>query len=263
MKRGIFLILAHRGASGYAPENTFAAFDKAVELGADMIETDVRQSKDGHLVLFHDPSVERTTDGHGLIADLALAKLKALDAGSWFAPEFAGQRIPTAEEFLANYSGCISLCFDIKSQGVEEKLLELVRRYGALADSCFTSFHRESIQRVKRLAPKAKIGLLAGDFSEELTNEVVALRAEQICPPAAKLSPELVTSAHEQGLEVRVWGVDTDELAERAILAGADGMTTEWPDKVRQRLLWISKDTTRRSKESGRPSRPGIPSGCR
>lgn len=95
MKRGHFLTLAHRGASGYAPENTLAAFDKAIELGADMIETDVRQTKDGHLVLFHDPSVKRTTNGQGLVSELTLAELKALDAGSWFGREFAGQRIPT------------------------------------------------------------------------------------------------------------------------------------------------------------------------
>jgi len=236
MKREHFLILAHRGASGYAPENTLAAFDKAIELGADMVETDVRQTRDGHLVLFHDPSVERTTDGCGLVADLTLTELKALDAGRWFGEEFAGQKVPTVEEALAACGRRIPICFEIKSPGVEEELLDLVRRYNLLESTCFTSFHPESIRQVKGLVPRAKVGLLTDDFNEELIEKAVALRAEQICPPAAKLSPQLVALAHERGLEVRVWGAESDELVERAIVMGADGMTTDWPDKVRDRL---------------------------
>ncbi|MFH1928117.1 MAG: glycerophosphodiester phosphodiesterase family protein [Chloroflexota bacterium] len=245
MKRE-FSILAHRGASGYAPENTFAAFDKALELGADMIETDVRQTRDGHLVLFHDSSMERTTNGQGLVADLTLAELKGLDAGSWFRAEFAGQRIPTVEEFLAVYGKRILVCFEIKSPGVEERLLDLVKRYGVLDGLCFTSFHPESLGRIKELAPEARIGLLTTDFNEELIDEVVTLGAVQICPPAAKLSRQLVALAHERRLEVRVWGAESDDLVERAIVMGADGVTTNWPDKIAEKLRWISKGTTKK-----------------
>src|SRR5512143_199880 len=94
------LILAHRGASRRAPENTMAAFRLAAELGADGVELDVQLSKDGEVVVMHDSRVDRTTDGHGRIRDLPLAELRALDAGGWYAPEFAGERIPTLAEVL-------------------------------------------------------------------------------------------------------------------------------------------------------------------
>ena len=100
-------VLAHRGASGYAPENTFAAFDRAIEMGAPGAETDVRATADGVLVLLHDRTLDRTTDGHGPVAELELAGVQALDAGSWLDPRFAGERIPTADAFLARYGGCL------------------------------------------------------------------------------------------------------------------------------------------------------------
>src|SRR5438105_2386269 len=97
------LILAHRGASGYAPENTYAAFDLAVAQGAAGIETDVQIARDGVLMLFHDERVDRTTDGSGALAELAHEQLAALDAGCWFGAQFAGERIPVLEEFLDHY----------------------------------------------------------------------------------------------------------------------------------------------------------------
>ncbi|MEA2641502.1 MAG: glycerophosphoryl diester phosphodiesterase, partial [Chloroflexota bacterium] len=108
------LILAHRGASGYAPENTFAAFDVAVSMGADGVETDVQLTGDGALVLLHDDTVDRTTDGHGLLVELTLEQVSRLDAGHWYGELFGGERIPTLEAFLERYVGVLRLDLEIK-----------------------------------------------------------------------------------------------------------------------------------------------------
>jgi glycerophosphoryl diester phosphodiesterase len=105
--------IAHRGASGYAPENTRAAFDRALALGSDAVETDVQLTADGELVIFHDGTVERTSDGRGPLADYTLAELRRLDLGGWFAPEFAGQRVLTVAEMLDEYLPRVPIVFEI------------------------------------------------------------------------------------------------------------------------------------------------------
>src|SRR5438045_7294678 len=106
-------VLAHRGASGYAPENTFAAFDRAIEMGAPGAETDVRATADGVLVLLHDRMLDRTTNGRGPVTEMAFAELQRLDAGSWMDPRFAGERVPTAEAFLRRYGGRLALTVEV------------------------------------------------------------------------------------------------------------------------------------------------------
>mgnify|MGYP001137683610 CR=1 FL=1 len=108
------LAIAHRGASGYAPENTRAAFDNALAMGADAIETDVQLSADGELIIFHDTTIERTSNGRGPLGDHSLPELQALDLGGWYAPEYAGQRILTVAELLDEYAGRISFALEIK-----------------------------------------------------------------------------------------------------------------------------------------------------
>ena len=118
--------IAHRGASGYAPENTMAAFEKAVDMKADYFELDVQMTKDGKLVVIHDTSVDRTTDGSGMVKDLTLEEIHNLDAGSWFGEEFANERIPTLGEVLDEFRGKSGILIEIKSPslypGIEEKI---------------------------------------------------------------------------------------------------------------------------------------------
>lgn len=106
--------IAHRGASGYAPENTFAAFDIAAEMNADFIELDVQLTKDGQIVVIHDDKVDRTTDGSGFVKDFTLKKLQSLDAGSWYGAEFKGERIPLLEEVLKRYHSEIGFLIELK-----------------------------------------------------------------------------------------------------------------------------------------------------
>src|SRR5262245_17599925 len=114
MIRERFMVIAHRGASSYAPENTFAAFDLALQMGAHQIEIDVECTSDDYIVVIHDDTVDRTTDGAGLVTDQTLAALRELDAGAWFGAMFAGERIPLFEEVLARYKGRAHLHTEIK-----------------------------------------------------------------------------------------------------------------------------------------------------
>lgn len=159
-------ILAHRGFSTKAPENTFAAFKKALDLGVGGIELDIQMSKDGHLIVIHDEKVDRTTDGKGFIKDLILENIKNLDAGSWFGEEFAGERVPVLEEvleligdrdFLVNIelkSGIIQYV------GLEYRVLDTVKQYNFLDRTIFSSFNHYSLVNIKKKCSNAKIGLL-------------------------------------------------------------------------------------------------------
>ncbi len=239
-------MLAHRGASAYAPENTFAAFDRAIALKADGIETDVRASKDGELVLVHDARVDRTTDGEGAVADLTLAELQALDAGAWFNPRYAGERIVTAEAFLERYGGRLPLCIEVKQPGVEAQLVELVRKrsllFGkptadvgsreqlALPPVGFTSFSFDACLAVKKASDDAYVGFLTRELTEDSIKRVAETGLEQICPPAETCTSDLVLAARDRGLSVRAWGVGDHEVLRQAVKAGVDGLTCNWPD---------------------------------
>ncbi|MBE9472348.1 MAG: glycerophosphodiester phosphodiesterase, partial [Chloroflexi bacterium] len=157
--------IAHRGASAVAPPNTLAAFEKAVELGADGIEFDVHLSADGVLVVIHDFNVDDTTDGSGRVAEMTLAQLKQLDAGSRFDPAFAGERIPTLEEVLETVGSRLLLnielkCFSLRDNGLERAVIAQVKRHGPAARVLLSSFNPFSLRRAKKIAPHIPVGLL-------------------------------------------------------------------------------------------------------
>lgn len=238
-------VIAHRGASAYAPENTQAAFDLALDMGADALETDVRLTRDGVLVLCHDSSVDRISNGHGQVAAFTLDELRRLDFGAWFAECFAGERVLTLEEFLALYAHRCHLVIEIKEPGLEEKLLSLVTREGLLRGVVFTSFLLECLDNVRRLEPQASLGYLTHCFDEP-TIELARLKNfAQICPRGAHVSPELVRQAHLAGLVVRAWGISSDEIQEHALQAGVDGMTVNWPDRLIRRLHTLGRRRTK------------------
>jgi glycerophosphoryl diester phosphodiesterase len=239
-------MLAHRGASAYAPENTMAAFERAIALRTDGIETDVRASKDGRLVLVHDERVDRTTDGEGRVQDLTFDELQKLDAGGPFNPRFAGERIVTVEAFLDRFGGKLPLCLEVKQVGVEAELVKMVRdrgllhptppddassrEQGALPPVVFTSFKMEACEAVKKAAPEAYVGFLTPDFDDLTLKRVKGARLEQICPRADVVTGDRVLAARDRGLSVRAWSVSDREVLRTAIKAGIDGVTCNWPD---------------------------------
>jgi glycerophosphoryl diester phosphodiesterase len=239
-------MLAHRGASAYAPENTFAAFDRAIALKTDGIETDVRATKDGVLVLVHDANLDRSTDGEGPVSDLTHAQLQKIDAGAPYNPRFAGERVPTLEAFLDRYGRRLPLCLEVKQTGVEATLVELVRArdllHGrppedvgsreqlALPPVTFTSFDFDACLAVRKAAPEAVVGFLTRDFSDGSIKRVAEAGLGQICPLAEACTPDGLLAARDRGLSVRAWGVSDREVLRAAVKAGVDGVTCNWPD---------------------------------
>jgi len=228
------MAIAHRGASSYAPENTFAAFDLAIAMGARHIELDVHFSSDGHLVVIHDDAINRTTDGAGPVTGHSLAALTALDAGSWFDPRFKGERVPTLGAVLERYKGRAHVHVEIKghSAGLAQKTVDLVRARGMAGQVTITSFQIAKLEETRAYAPELPTGWLVGQVSDASIAQARAMGLTQLCPRADTVTPELVSRLRAERFVVRAWGVATEDLMRQVVTAGADGMTVNFPDKL-------------------------------
>ncbi|HEY8598991.1 MAG TPA: glycerophosphodiester phosphodiesterase family protein [Thermomicrobiales bacterium] len=226
------LAIAHRGASGYAPENTRAAFDRALAMGAGAIETDVQLSADGELIIFHDNTVDRTSDGRGPLGDYTLAELQALDLGGWYAPEFAGQRILTVIELLDEYAEKIPLALEIKDPRAARPLIAVLNARGIADKVQITSFYWTALLDARSANPDLYLGFLSPTFDDDLITRSVRRGFKQICPHVDRLTAPRVALAHGHGLNVRAWGVSRRDQVERLFDTGADGATCNWPDWI-------------------------------
>lgn len=229
-----FMVIAHRGASSYAPENTLGAFDLAIQMGATHIELDVHATRDGHIVVIHDDTVDRTTSGSGPVTSHTLAALKALDAGSWFERNFAGERVPTFDEVLERYRGRAHIHTEIKghSAHLSQRTVDLVRRHGMVEHITITSFQKTRLEETRAYAPELPTGWLVAEASDLVIAQARGMGLTQLCPRAHAVTPELVYRLHAAGLVVRAWGVATEDLMRQVVKAGADGMTVNFPDKL-------------------------------
>jgi glycerophosphoryl diester phosphodiesterase len=225
-------VIGNRGAAALAPENTWEGFDLALSLGVDAIETDIRATADGELVLLHDRRLERTTNGQGAVDQTAWSVVQTLDAGSWFAPQYSQARVPRLLDSLQRYGKQTHLVLEIKQEGIAALVLEQVNALNLLADVTFTAFEFEIAQTVKTLAPTARVGWLTADLSAAAITQVVIAGFEQICLPAAQLSQPQVAELHRIGLEVRAWKVTDEALMQSAIQAQVDGMTIDFPHRL-------------------------------
>jgi glycerophosphoryl diester phosphodiesterase len=199
-------------------------------MDADGIETDLRLTRDGVVVLLHDPTVDRSTDGHGEVASLSFRDLQALDAGRWFHPRFGGLRVPDFRSFLRRYMGRTPLELDLKVAEAVEPALDEVRRAGLWAGVVFTTSQYPVLEALRRRAAWAAAGWLVDRITPEGVSAVRAVGGVQICPRAAWLTAEDVGLAHRHGLRVRAWGVSDARVARRVIASGADGATVDRPD---------------------------------
>lgn len=225
-------VIAHRGASGYAPENTRAAFERAIAMGADAIETDVRLTADGQLVLVHDATVTRTTDGRGPVADHTLAELRALDAGSWFSEAFAGERVPTLADLIAEVAPRIPVVLEIKDQAATTLTIEAIRAARIETRVEVTSFLWPAVVEAKRLVPELTIGFLTPEFDEDIIRRCARRGFAQVCPHVDTLTKALVAHAHDAGLTVRAYGISRREQVDHLVATGVDGATVNWPDWI-------------------------------
>ena len=240
------MVIAHRGASSSAPENTLAAFDLALEMGARHLELDVELTRDGHVVVIHDDTVDRTTDGSGPVTAHTLDELRRLDAGRWFGPAFAGERIPTYEDVLVRYRGRAHLHTEVKGRSPElsRQTVDLIRRHGMGQEITITSFQRVRLEEVRAYAPELPTGWLVTDVSETTLAEARRLGLVQLCPRAPLVTRELVQRLHAMGFVVRAWGVGTEDLMRQVVEVGADGMTVNFPERL---IAWLARRSPERA----------------
>jgi glycerophosphoryl diester phosphodiesterase len=229
-----FLVIAHRGASSYAPENTVAAYDLALEMEVRHIELDVELTSDNQVVVIHDDTVDRTTDGTGPVTSYSLEALKSLDAGAWFDPQFSGQRIPTFEEVLGLYKGRLHFHTEIKGRSptLARHTADVIRKQGVEEQVTITSFQYERLREMRTYAPELPAGWLVREVNDTIIAQAHEIGLSQLCPQANTVTPELVYRLHAEGLFPRAWGVTNKELMAQVVHAGADGMTVNFPDKL-------------------------------
>jgi len=230
------LAIAHRGASGHAPENTLAAFRKAVAMGAAFIETDLQLSRDARLVAIHDDTVNRTTNGQGGVHDLTLAELRRLDAGSWFGSEFAGERIPTVEEIL-EFARKHDVVFYLElkpagSWGGEHALVSALRESKEIARSAVISFDPAIILNIRNLEPTLMTGLLYEGQLPDPIAKAVEIGARQLAVRGDLVTPRLLKEAREKDLQVICWTVNHPAHMRLLAEAGVNGIMSDYPDRL-------------------------------
>ena len=245
------LTIAHRGASGYAPENTLAAFRRAVALGATFIETDLHLSRDAHFVAIHDETLERTTNGRGAVHNHTLADLRRLDAGSWFGSDFAGERIPTLEEIL-DFSRRQDIVFYLElkqadSWGTEHALVHALRQSGEIPRAVVMSFDPRVLESLRRSEPTLMTALLYDGSLENLFERAIGAGVRQLAVRDDLVTPALLEEARRKDLQVVCWTVNHPAHMRSLIAAGVDGIITDYPD----RLVAATKEKRWKQGDSG------------
>jgi glycerophosphoryl diester phosphodiesterase len=247
-------VIAHRGASGFAPENTLSAFRRAVELGAGFIETDLQLTRGARLVALHDDTLDRTTNGRGPVSSQTLDALRQLDAGAWFprngaAPAgsvpaivdakdgtFAGERIPTVEEVLSfGREKDIGLYLELKPvgpSGAEHALVGALHAAGEICRSVVICFSLSSLLQVRRLEPMLVTGYLCEEDLTDAPARAVNAGVRQLLPRADLVTAELVAEAHRQDLKLVAWTVNDVARMKELIALGVDGIITDYPDRL-------------------------------
>ncbi|HHL52343.1 MAG TPA: glycerophosphodiester phosphodiesterase [Flammeovirgaceae bacterium] len=242
------LMIAHRGASGVAPENTLASFAKALDQGADMLELDIHLSRDGIPVVIHDATLERTTNGHGRVVEYDLAALKQLDAGSWFASEYAGEHIPTLDEVLTLVNGRAPVIIEFKWDKEEgyypqmaAKVAAIIRAHQASGWCWVQSYEQRYLDEMYRLLPevplvKCFIGVWSGplgfyyDTGFHWGNYRPANYLKGLNLYYRTLTRSQVARLHQAGLQVWSYTVNDPKNMNRQVNLGVDGIITNYPE---------------------------------
>lgn len=233
------VIIAHRGNSAHAPENTLASFESAVQAGADWVELDVHLTADGEAIVIHDETVDRTTSGKGAVRDRTTAQLQALDAGSWFDPKFAGERLPTLDQVLARMKGRAPVLIELKHVQDAERLLrrclELVREHGMGKRVRFHTFYPANLAALKKLAGSIPYDFLYNDAKKRHLAVLYAKahRAAGYNPSLVNTSRQVVGFARRLGLSVWSYTADTEDEFRKALALGVDGIITDRPAELR------------------------------
>lgn len=235
------IVVAHRGYSSKTPENTMAAFELALEVGSGGLELDVHLSKDGEIVVIHDATLDRTTNGTGGVGAHTMAELKELDAGSWFAPEFKGEKLPTLRQVCELIKGR-DLLFNVETkmalgfEQLNEKLALLLDEYDLWEKTVISSFNHYALAHFKAIKPQVKTGILYHCGLYNPWEYAKSIGASALHPDHKTMIPEIVAGAQHNGMQVNVWTVDEPADIERMKLCKIDSIITNVPERV-QNLL--------------------------
>lgn len=242
-------VIAHRGANRFAPQNTISAFVKAAELGSDGVETDVRVTKDGHLVLCHNATVNGTSDGRGKIKDHYLGELFNYDFGAWFGSKFENTAIPTIDDFLSAMKNNPVSILDIElkpNKGENEfveRIINRVKEYGLGEKLLISSFDEGILSRVKEIDPSIKTGYLYPSSVNWAMTKIIdpvkkaaESKIDFLLPHSSYVTKKIIDKAHEKGIKVACWTVNKLETIDKLYEMGADGVITDYPDIMKNKI---------------------------
>lgn len=224
------LKIGHRGAAGYEPENTLRSFKAAVSLGADMVELDVHVCASSEIVVIHDETVNRTTNGSGTIANLTLNELKALDAG-------IGEKIPTLAEVFSTMRGSVGINIELKGKGTSDSVHDFITRAfkrgeWRLDDVLITSFDWRMLGRMRELSEETRLGPLTYEDMEGALTTAAELDAFCVNPHHIRINTAYMNRAHEAGLRVYPWTVNIPADIQRLSKLDVDGIISDYPDRI-------------------------------
>ena len=228
--------IAHRGASGSAPENTLAAFKKAIEIGVDAVELDLHGTADGEAVVIHDPSLDRTTDLRGSINQTALETIKHADAGGWFASEFVGEPVPTLVEALKCIGGNAIAVLEIKDTTIGGAVVEKINEMDALEQVVIISFHTSVLREVRALEPRIPTGWLIGNHNCDASPAQLCQQLGQLGSSLLNVNHQLITTAfayevQRRGIALWCWTVDDLACMREMKALGVQGITSNHPER--------------------------------
>lgn len=231
------IVIAHRGASAYAPENTMAAFEEALRMKADMVELDLQTTRDGRWVVMHDFDLKRTCGRKLRIAEMTGEEIGTLEAGSWFSKRFFGEKIPRLEEVLEWAGGKISLNLEIKGESVQsardlELLVKQIHSLGITSEILVSSFNWNTLRTLRNIDRELHLGLLVNrEGIAEYLQEALLLRAFSIHLPGKKVTPKVLAKIDELTLPVYVYTLNSLREIEKFIKLGVAGFFTNFPDR--------------------------------
>lgn len=241
-----FRIIAHRGASAYAPENTLPAFELAERMGVREVELDTQLTTDGVIVLCHDGTLARYGHGGRVVEEMDWPTLAGLDMGSWFSPFlYGGEHMMSLEQLFAHFGDRLIYHIEIKGRSpvLPAAVHALIERFGLAQSSFITSFSYEALVAMRRESADLRLGWLIDGIDDESLARAEAIHLHQLCPRAATVTAPMVNAARGVVPEVRAWGINGDHvsrqsaeiiaLIDRVLDIGCDGMTINWPDWVR------------------------------
>ena len=216
------LRIGHRGARAYAPENTLTSFKKAIEIGVDAIELDVRKTKDNQLVVIHDADIKRTTNGKGLVGELTLAQIKGYSAEK-------GEKVPTLQEALDFLDKKVKVLVELKETGIEEQVLSTIHTMGLEKNVVIISFLEEALRKVREINKDIETGLIYAKHSNPI-KAALELKANYLVALYRFTHTATIEKAHKNGLKIIVWTINTSDEAKEYAKKSVDGIASDKPD---------------------------------